>query len=151
MAIRFPSPPRQKVLTARHQITCMRLHWPKFNASQSRNKIRWVGPIQPTPLSTTYKVSVDYELGVGPEVRVIEPALILRPGAEKLEHVYPGNRLCLYIPGSGQWSPACPISETTIPWTSLWLYFYEVWHATGEWLGGGKHPPSGTPKKPEEK
>ena len=30
--------------------------------------------------------------------------------------------------------------ETIVPWASLWLYYYEVWHATGEWLGGGEHP-----------
>jgi hypothetical protein len=126
----------------------MRLHWPLFSASQAGNKIRWVGPIQPTPLSTTYKVSVDYELGIGPDVRVIAPTLTVRPGAEKLPHVYSGNRLCLYVPGSGQWNPSRPISETTIPWTSLWLYFYEVWHASGEWLGGGEHSASG-PKTPE--
>lgn len=151
MGIRFPSPPRQKILTARHQITCMRLHWPHFNASWSGKKIRWVGPIQPTPLSTTYMVSVEYELGIMPDVRIIEPMLTLRPGAQKLEHVYSGNRLCLYLPRTGQWSPGWPISETTIPWISLWLYFYEVWYATGEWLGGGEHPPSGQSKTPEKK
>ena len=21
--------------------------------------------------------------------------------------------------------------ETIVPWASLWLYYYEVWHATG--------------------
>jgi len=90
---------------------------------------------------------VTYEVGGWPEVNVLEPALTIRPGADKLEHVYSGNRLCLYKPGENQWTPACAISDTTIPWTSLWLYFYEVWHATGEWLGGGKHPPAG-PKTP---
>jgi hypothetical protein len=29
------------------------------------------------------------------------------------------------------------VADTTVPWTALWLYHYEVWHATGEWLGGG--------------
>lgn len=29
------------------------------------------------------------------------------------------------------------ISETTVPWLSLWLLHYEAWHAIGEWLGGG--------------
>ena len=32
------------------------------------------------------------------------------------------------------------IADTILPWTSLWLYFYELWHATGQWLGGGEHP-----------
>jgi hypothetical protein len=32
------------------------------------------------------------------------------------------------------------IHESIVPWTSLWLYYYEIWHATGEWLGGGHDP-----------
>jgi hypothetical protein len=37
------------------------------------------------------------------------------------------------------------IAYTILPWTSLWLYFYELWLVTGQWMGGGKHP------SPEEK
>lgn len=151
MGTKFPPTPKTKILTARHQITCMRLHWPQFTSSWSGKFVRWVGPIQPTPLSATYKVSVDYEVGLRADVRVIEPPLTMRPGAEKLPHVYSGNRLCLYLPGAGQWSASAPISETTIPWTSLWLYFYEVWHASGTWLGGGQHPPAGETKSAEKK
>jgi hypothetical protein len=29
------------------------------------------------------------------------------------------------------------LSETIIPWLSLWLTFYEMWRVTGEWDGGG--------------
>ena len=32
------------------------------------------------------------------------------------------------------------IANTIIPWTVEWLYYYELWQATGEWLGGGEHP-----------
>jgi hypothetical protein len=32
------------------------------------------------------------------------------------------------------------LADTVVPWTSEWLFFYEVWHATGLWLGGGTHP-----------
>ena len=32
------------------------------------------------------------------------------------------------------------ISETIMPWLALWLFHYEAWHATGEWLGGGQEP-----------
>ena len=38
------------------------------------------------------------------------------------------------------------ISNTIIPWTIEWLYFYELWLATGEWLGGGEHVDSGFSK-----
>jgi hypothetical protein len=32
-----------------------------------------------------------------------------------------------------------PLAMTVIPWISEWLYFYELWLVTGEWLGGGTH------------
>jgi hypothetical protein len=36
------------------------------------------------------------------------------------------------------------VADYIIPWISCWLYFYEVWLATGTWIGGGTHP-----EKPE--
>lgn len=38
------------------------------------------------------------------------------------------------------------LADTIIPWTVEWLYFYELWLATGEWLGGGEHPDFGKEK-----
>jgi hypothetical protein len=35
------------------------------------------------------------------------------------------------------------ISEYIVPWISLWLFFYETWLITGEWLGGGHEPNTG--------
>jgi hypothetical protein len=29
-----------------------------------------------------------------------------------------------------------------IGWIALWLYYYEVWLITGNWLGGGHEPNS---------
>ncbi|HYM07249.1 MAG TPA: hypothetical protein VE377_25720 [Candidatus Dormibacteraeota bacterium] len=29
------------------------------------------------------------------------------------------------------------LSHSIIPWLALWLMFYEMWRATGEWYGGG--------------
>jgi len=37
--------------------------------------------------------------------------------------------------------------ETIVPWACLWLYYYEVWHTTGEWLGGGLHPSARRPRR----
>jgi len=29
------------------------------------------------------------------------------------------------------------LADTIVPWLMSWLFFYEIWHAIGEWLGGG--------------
>lgn len=46
-------------------------------------------------------------------------------------------RICLYR--YSEFDSRKLISNTIIPWTIEWLYFYELWLATGEWLGGGEH------------
>jgi hypothetical protein len=32
------------------------------------------------------------------------------------------------------------LDRTIVPWAVLWLYFFEEWLRSGEWLGGGEHP-----------
>jgi hypothetical protein len=41
------------------------------------------------------------------------------------------------LPGSGEWTNRKLIATTIIPWLMLWLLYYELWHATGIWQGGG--------------
>lgn len=95
-------------------------------------------------MSQEYRIKVLYKLDEPPKVWVLSPVLVNRSEHEPIPHVYPGPRPCLYLPYSGEWAPDRFIADTIIPWTSLWLYYYEVWHATGEWVGGGEHP---QPKK----
>ena len=52
--------------------------------------------------------------------------------------------ICLYR--YSEFNSSKLLSNTIIPWTIEWLYFYELWLATGEWLGGGEHPGVGIPK-----
>ena len=37
-------------------------------------------------------------------------------------------------------SPSTRISETIVPWTFLWLWYFEEWLASDVWKGGGVHP-----------
>lgn len=69
---------------------------------------------------------------------VVTPELILHPDSDVLPHTYPGDKLCLHLPG--QWSPHMYIAHTTVPWTSEWLFYYELWLVTGQWNGGGHEP-----------
>jgi hypothetical protein len=50
--------------------------------------------------------------------------------------------LCLFL-GNHEWHESIPIADTLVPWASEWLFFYELWLATGEWLGEGEHPRPG--------
>jgi hypothetical protein len=86
--------------------------------------------------------------GYWPEVLVQSPSLDALAGGKKLPHVYPhnglGTKLCLWWPKNREWSWRLRLSETFVPWTAEWLWFFEDWLYTGTWAGGGQHPPQGS-------
>lgn len=49
-------------------------------------------------------------------------------------------KICLYHPEKDEWNSKLWLKDTLIPWAIEWLLFYELWLATGNWLGGGEHP-----------
>ena len=115
--------------------------FPGFRSWVSGGKLVAEGDVQPSLLSARYRVRIEYAAGEPPEVRVPDPQLVCRPGADRIPHMYKQEILCLYLPCSGEWTPDLPIGHVHVPWISLWLLNYEMWHATGEWLGGGAEPP----------
>lgn len=78
-----------------------------------------------------------------PEVFVEQPLLKDRTDSN-IPHLYNRKRskLCLWLPGHGEWSSRMWIADSVLLWTAEWLFFYEIWFATGAWLGGGEHPES---------
>jgi hypothetical protein len=131
---------RTRTLGIREQLAFMRLWWPAFITHVRHGILISEGDLCPDELCDTYRVKITYQGGGTPEVRVLQPKLRPREEGGQIKHMYEQERLCLYLPGTGEWSADKPIAVTILPWASLWLYFYEVWHATGEWLGGGMEP-----------
>lgn len=105
-------------------------------------RLVWEFSARPSPLSREYRLRIVYKQGSSPKVFVDDPDLTELAQGQKLPHVYQQKptRLCLYLPGTGQWSSEMWIYKTIVPWAVLWLYYFEDWLATGEWRGGGKHP-----------
>ena len=105
-------------------------------------KLIWEFNARPTPLSRSYGVRICYRLAQSPQVFVLSPHLPTLAAGRKLPHVYQQDppRLCLYLPSQGEWSATMRISETLVPWSVLWLYYFEDWLVTDEWSGGGVHP-----------
>lgn len=114
--------------------------YPGFTRSWDANEVTWTGTVTPTPISETYTVKIEYSLEEAPRIWVIDPPLQNGPKGECPPHLYPEGCLCLYLPKAGEFDRSRQIAHTIIPWTALWLYYYEIWLATGEWRGGGKHP-----------
>ena len=116
---------------------------------RKQNQLFWSGRIRPTALSKEYTVILTYHIGDTPKVWVIGDEL------EKLDdinfpHKYDVDaknkmvRICLYR--YSEFNSSNLLANTIIPWIVEWLYYYELWLATGEWLGGGEHPEAGKPK-----
>ncbi len=138
MATRYP---KRKKLTIIQQAVALRHLYPESNYSAHLNRLSWTGVLQPTALSREYTVSVEYNLGKSPRTCVVDPILLV-PAGQTLPHVYSQKEqhLCLYYPfGNSEWNSSMCIARTIVPWASEWLFYYELWLATGKWLGGGIH------------
>lgn len=118
----------------------IKTRFPAFHVTINKDELIAYGTIQPTERSVVYKIRIKYKLKDPPQIIVLNPILKRNYHGEKIPHMYSQKSLCLYRPKYGQFTILDLISDTIIPWTSLWLYHYETWHITGEWKGGGEHP-----------
>ncbi|BEP67643.1 hypothetical protein GmRootV35_21570 [Variovorax sp. V35] len=79
-----------------------------------------------------------------PDMFVIAPNLRSLAGSDSIPHIYrhdgPGVLLCLWWPKRREWAPQLKLTETFIPWTEEWLWYFEDWLRTRKWAGGGMHP-----------
>jgi hypothetical protein len=107
------------------------------------------GDITPTEISETYRVRIEYTPGEWPETFVVSPELVTRKKGVKIPHMYGQKELCLFLPLAREWRSDMPIATTIVPWASEWLHYYELWHLTGEWRGGGHEPDDKQPYRRE--
>ncbi|MCY4160578.1 MAG: hypothetical protein OXE77_01800 [Flavobacteriaceae bacterium] len=106
---------------------------------QTRDSFQIELQLQPSPISLKYDIRITYEKNERVKVFVINERLKIAPNREKLPHVYDGGKqqLCLYSSSKKEWNGFKPIADTIIPWTSEWLFYYELWLLSGQWYGGG--------------
>ena len=107
-----------------------------------RGKLLWEFGARPTALGRIYDMRLTYERGDFPKVCAQNPDLNALADGRFLPHVYSARpvQLCVYHPKYLEWAPTQSFTETIVPWTYLWLAYYEDWLVTDEWKGGGKHP-----------
>lgn len=105
-------------------------------------RLFWAYDASPSPLSRIYRVHIEMGQDLWPEVFVHDPDLDALAGRRDIPHVYHDpTRLCLYLPGTSEWQPWLRLDQTIVPWTALWLFYFEDWLASRTWKGGGIHPP----------
>lgn len=127
--------------TIPEQIASMKVKYPQFDTCfTSDSSMKVTGILQPTARSEVYHFVLKYSLTDSPTIKIVSPVLYKNSKGEGIPHIYPGENLCLYQPKYREFTRMDFLCDTIIPWTSLWIYYYEIWHLTDEWLGGGEHP-----------
>jgi len=123
--------------------------WKQLDTRIERGELIATGTVQPSAITRAYRMRLAYREGSSPKAFVIAPKLVRRPSepTEPIPHTYkfntPGEeRPCLYYPTGREWTPDMPLASSIMPWLLSWLVDYEIWYATGEWVGGGMPHPS---------
>jgi hypothetical protein len=108
----------------------------------SKGVLSWNYEACPNPIGRLYQLVLTYKQGKLPTVMVRSPNLTWLAQGKPLPHVYSEDpvRLCLFLPWTQEWNAQRALIETVIPWSFLWLYYFEGWLRSGEWTGGGLHP-----------
>lgn len=114
--------------------------YPNSKCIVQRGELTWTGYVQPTPYSFKYRLKITWTENRSPKVYVIEP-MLNKYNDQNIPHLYSQEeqRLCLFHPSYYEWNNGMYIADSIIPWASEWFIYYELWLATGEWLGGGEH------------
>lgn len=146
---------RARRLSLGQQRAQMMAVWPGLETRMENGMLVVRGTVQPSPITRAYRIRVTYADRGVPKAFVIAPDLVRRSADPDtpIPHTYGAlslgkERPCLYDPAAGEWTSAMPIATTIMPWLLSWLVDYELWFATGEWLGGGVT--HATPKRPDE-
>lgn len=103
----------------------------------------WQGCLCPSPLSNTYPVTLNYSLGSRPKI-CVSSSNIKKISDPDFPHVFhkdeKTNTVEICLAYGDDFNGGMLLSDTYIPWAIEWLYYYEIWLATGTWNGGGLHP-----------
>jgi hypothetical protein len=109
----------------------MKSAFPQFRWRITRaGGVEWRGTLQPSHESPLYAIRIVHEPDRTPRTYVDRPEI-----RSDTWHRYPDGSLCLYWPDEWGWTARESLAATIVPWTAFWLYYYELWLVTGEWLG----------------
>lgn len=121
-------PPKR--LNPAHQALVVQQWFPGFTASVTCGRCVFRGTLQPTDQGERYRVHIRYRRGEIPRVHVMNPVI-----DEDAPHLHEDGSLCLFHPKVFHWHDGRLVAKHTIPWTAVWLYFYEKWLELGVWFG----------------
>ena len=132
----------KRTFTPIQQLGLLKHEFPSSKGSVTRGTMVWRYEFTPSALSDTYKLKIVYNANKYPKAYIESPKpLQLAEGAKQLPHTYDFSngkqQLCLFWPAADEWNSSLSIATTIVHWAVQWMYYYEIWLATGTWMGGG--------------
>jgi hypothetical protein len=115
-------------LSAAQQYYILRIADPFGGYGQlSRGSLTWLFSARPSAIGRLYTMELKYRQGGHPQIVVKTPDLNALAGGKDLPHVYEQTppRLCLFIPWTEEWNPQRTLTATMLPWSVLWLYYFD--------------------------
>ena len=131
-----------KTLSMGKQLFALKSRFPSSRVTHDKGKLVWTTEITPADGCETYNLRLTWSKGRFPEVWASGGALERCDDFGSIPHKFGFDakaksvNLCLQ---RRDWNGRQLIADTYVPWAMEWLVFFELWLATGEWLGGGEH------------
>jgi len=113
----------------------LKKHYPETCVSSSKGVLRWSGTTAPRGFSRKYELELEYKFKGVPSVKVATPNLLELSGGKKVPHLFSqkDQTLCLHF--HRVWKPSMLIATTTIPWSVMWVEYFEWWLVSDYWAG----------------
>jgi hypothetical protein len=94
----------------------------------------WRGLVRTHAGGQVYVIDIDAGVRPGDVVRIWcrEPVLVPLGDTGRPPHTFGDGSLCVNNEPPSRFKF---LAETVVPWIYSWLYFYERWLETGDWLG----------------
>lgn len=105
--------------------------------SQNGRRLCAVGSLTPDVSTPIYKVKMVLTYRTFPSVHLLAHNFHRDSEGKLPPHLYRDLSLCLFYPEFNEWNHSMYLSNTILPWTLRWLFHYEIWKNTEEWIGGG--------------
>lgn len=114
------------------------------NGEFTKDYFYWEFDAKPSTFSKTYRVLLIWDFNfAAPKVYILDSELHEVELTKRIPHLYCREKiqLCLFYPDYNEFDRSMSLCESIIPWTYLWLQYYEEWLYSGEWKGGdAPHP-----------
>jgi len=137
MAMYFKSKEWRKSLTCQKKKILQNWDNWKVVLDRKRRVLIATGLLSPDVSTKDFKVQIRLSYQGHPVVRLLQHDFHRDSEGNLPPHLYRDLSLCLYYPVFKEWSHNMYLSDTIMLWTLRWLFHYEVWKETEEWIGGG--------------